>query len=117
MKRNLVGIFALVLAIGFSSFTSKRALDKWFRYDGTDNSAAQVLDPTKYTDLNTTVPSNPADVDLILAFIHVEVATEVYATTPQRPKVDIATAIQSDLSTNVVGKAIPTEVSNRIYIK
>lgn len=119
MKRNLVGIFALLLAIGFSSFTSKRALDKWFSFSGTNS---QALDPSKYTDIGSSAPSNPSDVNFVLAYIHVETSSEVYpAGDPQagKPKVDITTtAIYSDLVAHIVPPVTPpSEVANRIFLR
>lgn len=119
MKRNLVGIFALVLAIGFSSFTSKRALDKWFEYVGATNAQGDVFAPNNYTDLGATIPSNPANTLNKLAFIHVEELTEVYATGSfaGKPIVNVSSAIRTDLNNNVVIPSTPSDVTNRIYIK
>lgn len=36
MKKNLLGLLALVLAIGVSSFTVKRAINYYLVYDGTN---------------------------------------------------------------------------------
>lgn len=118
MKRNLVGIFAVLLAIGFSSFTSKRAFDKWFSFSGTNS---QALEPNRYTDIGSSAPPNPSDVNFVLAYIHVETSSEVYpAGDPMagKPKVDLSTtAIYSALVAHIVPPATPTEVANRIFLR
>lgn len=118
MRSYVIGMLAVALAIGLCSFTFRRARDKWFRFDGNSNSAVQVLNPAQYTDIVGT-PTNPPNILNLLAFIHVESATEVYVSGPNagKPTVDVLSDIYIDLNANVVGRTFPTEVANRILIK
>lgn len=93
MKKYAFGLFALALAVGVSSFTSKRAIDTWFTYNLTTNTGFDV--PSNYINPSATEPTNPGGSDLVVNAIKVDASLEIYPSNytvvafRNRPKVDV----------------------------
>ena len=93
MKKYAFGLFALALAVGFSSFTSVRAIDTWFQYSLTTNTGFDV--PSNYGAPTSTEPSNPGGADQVVNAIKVDASLEIYPSNysivafRNRPKVDV----------------------------
>ena len=115
MKKNALGLFAVVLAIAFSSF-STRAITDWFRFDGDPDVESSVLTPANYVAIGTTAPSSPgANADM--QAIKVDPATELNASS--KPKVDVVgSQLYLDVrnATGFDGTAV-NEIANRILLK
>ncbi|OQP59911.1 hypothetical protein A3860_35970 [Niastella vici] len=116
MKKYFFSLAALALAIGFSSFTGKRAIDQWFSYTLSTNTGFDV--PSNYNS-SVSEPSNPGGDNNVVNAIKVDSGTEVYGdldTYPGKPKVDVTgsgtinAAISSAISSH-------TEQANRVTLK
>ena len=128
MKRNLFGVFAVVLAIAFNSFTSVRAIDTWFSFDPTQVDNSNVYDPSLYTNISPVVPSNPANVDEIVAFIKVDGATsganaEVYPANYSvvahrlKPRVDVVGSSLKNAINTAITSTPKVDIANRVFLR
>jgi hypothetical protein len=120
MKKYAFGLFALALAVGFSSFTSVRAIDTWFSYNLTTNSGFDV--PSNYITNGATEPTNPSGLDEVVNAIKVEASSEVYPSNyaivafRNKPKVDVTGTgtINQDIQDAISAQ---TEQAQRVTLK
>lgn len=123
MKKYAFGLFALVLAVGFSSFTSVRVINTWFKLNSMVSAQikSSILTPSNYTNVGTTAPSNPS-ADIYLLAIKVDGTTEIYTSGSfvGKPKVDVSnSSLQNDIifATDIDnGSAAPAEIASRVIL-
>jgi hypothetical protein len=91
MKRNLVALSALVVAIAFSAFTtSKLTLPRYYKFVGATTSASDLTNPQKWEEIGTPLTDDHFASFVSQLFINANESTYIYmsGSNVDKPKVD-----------------------------
>lgn len=101
MKRNLVALSALVVAIAFSAFTtSKLTLPRYYKFVGSTSSSSELIQPQKWVEMSAPLTDDNVALFVSQMFINANESTYIHAsgTDADKPKVDdSAIDLQSDV--------------------
>jgi hypothetical protein len=119
MKKTLLAVVIVTVTAIFSAFTTIKTRDTWFQYTRTSNTSK--LDPTAYTLVGNSTPTNPANILNVVAYICVDGQTEVYPDDYEiveyrgKPTVDVLGSLQNDI--NSATSSPYSEITNRVMLK